>query len=91
MEQGEVGTHDGYFNNLCFQNGAAEWSLSKNTHSGDVNADPQFMDFANGDYRLRSISPAINRGLSTYSPGNDILGVSRPQRGGFDLGAYELP
>jgi hypothetical protein len=42
-----------------------------------------------GDYRLRSTSPARDRGSSAAAPSTDILGNARPQGGAYDIGAYE--
>jgi len=54
-----------------------------------VNLDPQFLDVSNGDYHLQSGSPAINAGLDAGVTA-DRDGMSRPQGGGFDIGAYEF-
>jgi len=59
---------------------------------GTIVADPQFVAYnpdGNGDYRLQSSSPAIDRGIAASAPVADILGVPRPQGNGLDLGAYE--
>jgi hypothetical protein len=43
------------------------------------------------DYRLRPASSfAIDRGV-VASSGDDFFGTARPQAGGFDIGAAELP
>ncbi|WP_170061193.1 cellulose binding domain-containing protein [Spirosoma aerolatum] len=57
-----------------------------------VGQDPQFVDAANGDFRLASSSPAINAGSNTAEQyaAKDILGVDRPQGLGVDIGAYEF-
>jgi hypothetical protein len=68
------------------------------TENGLISADdPAFVDFAGGDYRLTSCSPAINIGLDTmYRAGGtlaaivtDIDGYPRRKGVGIDLGAYE--
>jgi hypothetical protein len=62
---------------------------------GNINADPMFVDAANGDYRLRAGSPCIdagiqdtiiisNNGLLTVPPMN-FIGAAP------DMGAYESP
>jgi hypothetical protein len=66
--------------------------------SGDVNADPQFVDLGRFDFHLRSTSPAKDAG-ATVLPNNPFVvgngraadkdGVARPQGKAFDLGAYE--
>ena len=59
---------------------------------GNLYGDPLFVRTAFGnesDYRVQSTSPAIDNGTSQGAPTIDILGNSRPQGGGFDIGAYE--
>jgi len=56
---------------------------------GNIDLDPLFFDTDSEDYRLRAASPCIDAGTSTGAPATDILGVSRPQGAGFDIGAYE--
>jgi parallel beta-helix repeat protein len=89
-EMGKVGTNNRYANNLVYNTGRA-W-LVKGTITGTVSADPQFVKYAatgTGDYRLKSTSPAINKGTATKAPTVDILGVARPRGGAVDIGAYE--
>jgi hypothetical protein len=81
-------------NNLVFGN-ATQFDLSSkglaNT-SGTIVADPQFVNYirkGGGDYHLKSTSPAIDKGSSTFAPSTDIDGATRPQGVGVDLGAYE--
>lgn len=55
-----------------------------------VEGDPDFLDPAGRSYRIGPNSAAINAGanLRVYT---DINGDERPQNGGFDIGADELP
>jgi hypothetical protein len=87
-EEGNVGTHNTYINNLVYQNSDFNWNL-RNTHSGDVTGDPQFVDVDDRNYRLMSSSPAIGKGAPTYAPPIDLAGVLRPQGGNIDLGAFQ--
>lgn len=50
--------------------------------------DPKFVDAANGDFTLQGDSPLIDAGTNTgiYT---DFIGNSRPQRNGYDIGAFE--
>ena len=43
------------------------------------------------DFSLRPGSPCVNSGTSTVSAivNSDIIGIPRPQGGGYDIGAYE--
>ena len=53
--------------------------------------DPEFVNAAGNNYHLLSTSGAINSGatLTTDVP-NDYDGVSRPQGGAYDIGAFEF-
>ncbi len=91
-EEGSTGAHNTYTNNLVFQNSSYNWRLLTSSHSGDVAADPQFVNYirsGGGDYHLKSTSPAIDRGTSSRAPATDISGAPRPQGAGYDIGAYE--
>ncbi|MCH7902870.1 hypothetical protein IIC68_03895, partial [archaeon] len=61
------------------------------TQDNGVSSDPLFTDPGNSDYTLQSGSPAIDAGvnLSAFIGNLDIIGVSRPQVGAWDIGAYE--
>lgn len=90
-QEGDYGTHNIWINNLSFQNGT-NWRLGSGTHSADVTADPQFVNYiraGGGDYHLKSTSPAIDKGIATYAPSSDFDGNARPQGAGYDIGAYE--
>ena len=52
-------------------------------------ADPQFVDLSQPELALLGISPAIDVGEPDFAPADDVLGTSRPQGRGIDLGAYE--
>jgi hypothetical protein len=66
--------------------------------TGNLNADPQFIDLGKSDFHLRGASPAHDAG-TTVLPNNPFVvskggaadkdGVSRPQGKAFDLGADE--
>jgi hypothetical protein len=78
-----------FTNNLVYQSREANFNLS-NKHTNDVIADPQFSNAAAGDYRLKSTSPAISKGLTTYAPADDLVGTPRPTGTGIDLGGIEF-
>jgi parallel beta-helix repeat protein len=59
------------------------------TGTGNINADPLFVDPANGNYHLQSNSPCIDTGTSEGAPSHDIDGDSRPQGAGYDMGSDE--
>ena len=65
----------------CVQNGY--------TGEGNINANPQFINPDADDYQLQSSSPCKDTGTSVGSPLIDIIGITRPQGTGFDMGAYE--
>jgi hypothetical protein len=63
------------------------------TSSGDINEDPQFVDPANGNYRLMGASPARDAGENSPPGGtltHDLDGNTRVI-GIVDMGAYEIP
>ena len=51
---------------------------------------PQFVDPANGDFRLSAASPALDNAATTGTT-VDLDGISRPQGSQSDRGAYERP
>ncbi len=55
-----------------------------------IQADPQFVDAGNGNFKLKLTSPAIDRGKSLRVPNNDFDSNPRPQANGYDLGAFEM-
>jgi hypothetical protein len=68
--------------------------LSGGGSSASLSLDPQFVDVAFSNYRLRPSSPAIGAGTAsmpagTTAPAIDLDGDPRVQGGTVDLGAYE--
>ena len=61
--------------------------------TGNVSADPLFIDVASGDYRVQSNSPCVNAGTNqVWMVGTtDLAGSNRIQNGHVDIGAYESP
>ena len=81
------GTETNLGHNLVFAPNAGAQSSSNVGTGGLSTLDPKFV--SNGaDFHLQSTSPARNAGLSVavYS---DASGVTRPQEGALDIGAYE--
>ena len=58
--------------------------------AGNINANPAFVNPANGDYHLSAWSPAIDVGTASGAPDHDLEGTPRPQNAGYDMGAYEF-
>jgi hypothetical protein len=60
---------------------------------GDLwGVNPQFVDPGANNYHLQPGSPAVDSGYAVGGQCNrDFDGFSRPQRGGYDMGAHELP
>jgi VCBS repeat-containing protein len=59
------------------------------TGTGNINVDPEFINPSANDYRLGDHSPCRDAGTATGAPATDVLGVTRPQGAGIDMGAYE--
>lgn len=61
--------------------------------SNNLDANPAFVDQANGNMRLTACSPGLNAGFTALVGGQtllpDIAGVARPQGGVLEIGAYE--
>jgi parallel beta-helix repeat protein len=57
--------------------------------AGNINADPFFVDPAQGDVHLRNRSPAIDSASTEEAPDLDRDGRPRPAGRAADMGAYE--
>ncbi len=59
--------------------------------TGNLDADPGFVDFTGGDFHLAAGSPCINAGidLSDMHVLDDLDGRKRPMQRFYDLGCYE--
>lgn len=84
-------------NNLVFGNGTNYSHTADQTGaSGNISADPLFLDQASRVYDLTAGSPAIDQGTATGAPSADFLGRTRPLDGdaaggaAFDIGAFEF-
>ncbi len=55
-----------------------------------ITGDPWFEDAANCNFKLTNTSPAIDAGTPVAAYDYDYDGVKRPQRKGWDIGAYEI-
>jgi hypothetical protein len=86
------------FNNV-WDNGIANY-YGCSAGTGDISADPLFVNGAEGDYHLTASSPCIDAATSDDAPEYDFDGNARcddplvPNTGGgtypyYDIGAYE--
>ncbi|MEW6104599.1 MAG: choice-of-anchor Q domain-containing protein [bacterium] len=51
--------------------------------------DPGYIDKDAGNFHITGVSPAFNNGTGTFVSLFDYDGVTRPQLGGYDIGAFE--
>ncbi|MCS6913085.1 MAG: right-handed parallel beta-helix repeat-containing protein [Myxococcales bacterium] len=59
---------------------------------GAIKEDPSFEDPSRGDFQLKpDASCCIDRAMADPRVRTDYFGTRRPQRGGYDIGAHELP
>jgi hypothetical protein len=72
-------------NNLVWPVGLHTWAEEFNG-SAFINADPQFMNAAAGDFHLRATSPAVAKGSGSLLPQFDLTGARRNPP--VDLGAF---
>jgi parallel beta-helix repeat protein len=81
-------------NNILYQNGAtggiADFGTGMGTvKSNNLTTDPKFVNPAGSDFRLQSLSPAINAGAVLLEVSTDFDGRFRPQGVTYDIGAFE--
>ncbi len=90
-------------NNIISQNyGTQIWVVGSNTIQNNLidgstgttgdsyrTGNPQFVNPSSGDFHIQSTSPAIDKGTTPKIAIVDFDGKSRPQGGGYDIGAYE--
>ena len=83
------------FNNNLVWNNTTNYYSSGTTvpnytgTAGNISANPNFVSSTN--FAIQPNSPAINAGTSASAPDHDINGVPRPDLGGYDIGAYQVP
>lgn len=92
-EHGATGVNNTYRNNLVFQSSASDWQLRNGlTHSGTIAQAPQFVHYARSggrDFRLRSTSPAIGKGVDEHAAQADTAGKQRAKTERIDIGAFQ--
>jgi Ca2+-binding RTX toxin-like protein len=87
---GELAFRAGY--NDAFGNGVGYKLAGYSAGTGNLSVDPRFVDASIGDFRLRSTSPLLDRGI-VCSPGGvaapDAAGNDRVFGTSIDIGAHE--
>jgi len=75
--------------NDVWNNGWANY-INVSPGTGDISADPLFVNDAADDLHLRSDSPCIDAGTNAGAPATDFDGDPRPHGKGVDIGADEV-
>jgi hypothetical protein len=86
------GTGNIVANNLVSGNGTSITVPLASSPTSTITADPQFVNYqanGTGDYRLKSTSPAVNKGTTISAPTYDMDFIARPRGVANDIGAYE--
>jgi hypothetical protein len=86
-----IGSGNVVANNLVTGSSSAI-TMKVGSATGTITADPQFVSYqanGTGNYRLKSTSPAVNKGTASGAPTTDIDSIARPRGGALDIGAYE--
>jgi parallel beta-helix repeat protein len=88
---GAAGVNSLIKNNISYSNALSnvDDSGSGNVLSNNLTTNPRFVNPSGSDFRLQSGSPAIDSGATLVEVTTDILGMPRPQRTAYDIGAYE--
>ncbi len=86
---GSVGTGNIVRNNLAWDNGSEGFDSKGLASSGNLTADPLYVNAGAGDYHLGPGSPALGLAESAFVLSSDIDGNPRPLGGASDLGAFE--
>lgn len=99
---GGIANATGVINSIVYYNtapGSSNYSGGSFTASctmplppgtGNISNAPVFVDMANGNFRLQTNSPCINRGNNSYTLAEDLDGRQRIAGGTVDMGAYEF-
>jgi hypothetical protein len=99
VDFGAAGRYPTWKYNLVFANGTDYSGIPNQTGiTGNISADPQFVDPSHNDYHLQTTSPSIDAGTNgiTVLPSTDFDGHPRIVDGNsdgvpvIDQGAYEL-
>ena len=92
IDIGSSGSNTAIRNNIIYKNGSAaidNGGSGTTTGTNLINVDPKFNDEEHKDFRLKTGSPALDRGSTVPDVQDDLDGNPRPQGVAYDIGAYE--
>ena len=85
------GSSNSVRNNIAYGNSTNYSEIAGTITSNNLfGTDPLFVDANGGNFRPKSDSPAIDKGMTLAGVTTDIVRVARPQGGSYDIGAYEV-
>lgn len=87
-------TNISFYNNCYYRtDGTTRYHIyTDTTTTGEatkIAANPQCISSSTGDFHLLATSPCIGTASTSYTVSYDSDGITRPQNGGYDIGAYE--
>ncbi len=76
-------------NNIAYLSGGENIIKDCVQASNNLTIDPKFVSVSSLNFRLQSVSLAIDKGVALKEVPKDFSGIARPRGKAYDIGAYE--